>query len=177
MPAQGMRIEIWDAEKLERSVDALSDLLIDCVENGAAIGFLSPLRKSEAGLFWTRSVVPEIAADNRRLLIARTGNWICGTVQLVTKLPPNQPHRSEIAKMAVHSRARRKGIGRSLLRAAIDQARKAGKSLITLDTRTDDLAQPLYASEGFQTAGIIPDFALDPDKAALHSTTYMYKRL
>ena len=49
--------------------------------------------------------------------------------------------------------------------------------LIVLDTRTGDRAQAIYASLGYQTVGAVPDFAIDPDKTAFHSTTYMYRAL
>ena len=102
---------------------------------------------------------------------------IVGTVQLLTVMPPNQPHRCEIAKMIVHPQARRLGIGRALMNEALDRARELGKTLVTLDTRTGDAAEPLYASVGFEVAGVIPDFAWDPDGKALHATTYMFRRI
>ena len=98
-------------------------------------------------------------------------------MQLILALPPNQPHRCEVAKMMVHPVARRKGVGRALMAALETEARAAGKTLITLDTKTGDKAEPLYKAAGFRTAGIIPGFALDPDGAAMHATTYMYKAL
>ena len=102
---------------------------------------------------------------------------LVGTVQLITAMPPNQPHRCEIAKMIVHPRARRLGIGRSLMNRALHRARELGKTLVTLDTRTGDVAEPLYASVGFEVAGVIPDFAWDPDGKARHATTYMFRRI
>ena len=63
------------------------------------------------------------------------------------------------------------------LREQLDHARTLGKTNVTLDTRSGDVSQSLYASVGFEVAGIIPDFALDPDGRTLHSTTYMFKRL
>ena len=79
--------------------------------------------------------------------------------------------------MIVHPRARRLGLGRALMTRAIDRARELGKTLITLDTRTGDVAEPLYASVGFEVAGVIPEYAWDPDGKAKHATTYMYRRI
>ena len=98
-------------------------------------------------------------------------------MQLVLSMPPNQPHRAEIAKMIVHPAARRLGLGRALMEAALDAAKSRGKTLVTLDTRTGDTAEPLYRSVGFEVAGVIPDFAWDPDGRAMHGTTYMYRRI
>jgi len=79
--------------------------------------------------------------------------------------------------MIVHPRARKLGIGRALMNRALDRARELGKTLATLDTRTGDVAEPLYASVGFEVAGVIPDYAWDPDGKAKHATTYMFRRL
>lgn len=79
--------------------------------------------------------------------------------------------RAEIAKMIVHPRARRQGLGRLLMNTALDHARSLGKTLVTLDTRTGDVAEPLYTSIGFEAAGVISDFAWDPDGRARHGTT------
>jgi ribosomal protein S18 acetylase RimI-like enzyme len=77
-----------------------------------------------------------------RVLIARLGRKIVGTVQLDYAIPPNQPHRAEIRKLLVHPDARRRGIAKSLMSVAEVQARKAPRSLLTLDTMT--AAMPSY---------------------------------
>jgi GNAT superfamily N-acetyltransferase len=55
-----------------------------------------------------------------------------GTAQLVLELPPNQPHRAELAKMLVHRRARRSGLGRALFRGVEREAAARGRTLLTL---------------------------------------------
>jgi len=92
-------------------------------------------------------------------------------------MPPNQQHRYAVAKIIVHPDARRLGIGRCLIARAIEHARDVGKTLITLDTRTGDVAEPLYTSAGFEFEGVIPDFAWNPDGQARHATTYMFRRI
>src|SRR5690606_12955012 len=122
-------------------------------------------------------VFPEVRAGRRKLLIAMLDGEIAGSVQLIVALPPNQPHRCEVAKMMVAPAARRRGIGAALMQALDAEARAASKRLITLDTRTGDSAEPLYRAAGFVEAGVIPGFAFDPDGEAVHATTYMYKTL
>lgn len=160
---------------IEKRLEALSKVLADSVADGAAISFMAPLPYEDAALFWSRDVKPEVVAGRRVLLGAERNGDFLGTVQLLTAMPPNQPHRCEIAKMIVHPRARRFGIGRALMNRALDRARELGKTLVTLDTRTGDVAEPLYASVGFKVAGVIPDFAWDPDGKARHATTYMFR--
>jgi len=122
-------------------------------------------------------VRPTLVAEEHILVAAFSDDTLAGTVQLIAKLPPNQPHRCEVSKLLVHPSFRKQGIARGLMEVLGNEARRLDKSLITLDTRTGDKAEGLYASLGFVAAGIIPNFALDPDRQKLHATTYMYKEL
>jgi len=164
-------------QNLAAELPALARILASSVADGAAVGFVEPFPEEAAARFYREDVGPELAAGRRKLFVARIDGETLGTVQLLLGLPPNQPHRCEIAKMMVHPNARRRGLARHLLAAAEAEARALGKTLITLDTRTGDVAEPLYAAFGFERAGVIPDYALDPDRKALHATTYMFKRL
>lgn len=172
-----IRIVELDGPDLDRRLPALARILADSVAEGAAISFMAPVPPEEATAFWSRDVRSEVVAGRRLLFGAERGGDLVGTVQLVTAMPPNQQHRCEIAKMIVHPHARRLGIGRALMHRALDRARGLGKTLVTLDTRTGDVAEPLYAAVGFQVAGVIPGYARNPDGAALHATTYMFHQL
>lgn len=172
-----IRIIELDGPAIEQRLEGLSQILADSVGDGAAISFMAPLPYEDAARFWSRDVQSEVEAGRRVLFGAERDGEIVGTVQLLTAMPPNQPHRCEIAKMIVHPRARRLGIGRALMNQALIRAREFGKTLVTLDTRTGDVAEPLYASVGFEVAGVIPDFAWDPDGKAQHATTYMFRRI
>ena len=159
----------------DKHVEGLADVLIDCVEGGASVSFMHPLSREDALAFWRR-VANGVAAGERALLIAEDATGICGTVQLVLDLPPNQPHRTDLAKMLVHRRVRRKGLGAALMRAAEATARDCGKSLLVLDAVTGGDAARLYERLGWQRAGDIPEFALMP-KGGFCSTTYYYRKL
>lgn len=172
-----MTVQVLSVDALHTHLDTLSDILISTVANGAAISFLHPVRIDQVRAFWLNEVAPEVRDNRRKLFAAMQAGHPVGTVQLITAMPPNQPHRAEVAKMMVHPSARRRGLARALITAALDHAQEIGKTLVTLDTRTGDAAQSLYASAGFIAAGIIPDFGVDPDGTSLHATTYMYKRI
>lgn len=173
----GISIHSLAPDQLDAHADALADIMAQTVNGGAAIGYMQPFSRADGRMFFTAQVFDEVRAGRRKLLAAKLDGSIVGTVQLIVALPPNQPHRCEVAKMMVAPAARRRGIGRALLEALDAEARGAGKTLITLDTRTGDAAEPLYRAAGFKVAGVIPGFALDPDGAGLHATTYMYKTL
>ncbi|WP_201831370.1 GNAT family N-acetyltransferase [Microvirga zambiensis] len=158
-------------------VGALSDVLIDCVEGGASVSFMLPLTRDRADAFW-RGVAEGVVAGERILLIAqeRASGQVVGTVQVILKQPENQPHRADIAKMLVHRGFRKHGIGAALMLAAEEAARKAGKTVLVLDTVTGGDAERLYERVGWTKSGIIPNYALWP-QGGFCDTTVFYKLL
>ena len=158
----------------DSQIEELADVLIDCVEGGASVSFMHPLPRDRAVAFW-RTVAQSVAAGERALLVADDAQGVCGTVQLVLDQPENQPHRADLSKMLVHRRARRQGLGAALLRAAEATARECGKTLLVLDTASDD-AERLYERVGWQRVGVIPGYALLP-QGGLCGTTVYYRNL
>ena len=152
----------------------LSRLLMDCVDGGASVSFMSPLSLEKACAFW-RGIADGIECGKRVLLVAKEAESIIGTVHLLLDLPENQPHRAEVSKMLVYRGARRRGVGAALLRAAEEQARELGKSLLVLDTASAD-AERLYARLGWVRVGVVPDYALLPG-GGFCDTTFFYRRL
>lgn len=153
----------------------LAELLLDAVDGGASVGFMQPLDSRRAEAFW-QQVAEGVARGERALLVAEDEQGICGTVQLVLSQPDNQPHRADLAKMLVHRRARRRGLGAALMRAAEQAARDSGKTLLVLDTVSHSDAERLYTRLGWQRVGEIPGYALWP-QGGLCATTYFYKAL
>ena len=158
----------------EGELQALADILLDCVAGGASVSFMAPITREKALAYW-RGVAAGVAAGERVLLVAEDATGPCGTVQLVLDLPENQPHRGDVSKMLVHRRARRRGVGEALMRAAEASAREHGRTTLVLDTASDD-ARRLYERLGWVRVGDIPDYALLPDGAPC-ATTYYYRRL
>ena len=154
-------------------IGALADVLKDCVDGGASVSFMHPLTRERATEFW-RTVAEGVAAGQRALIVAEDDHGVCGTVQLIFDLPENQPHRADLAKMLVHRRARRHGLGAALVRAAEATARECGKSLLVLDAVTDGDAARLYARLGWVRVGDIPNYALFP-QGGYCSTTVFYR--
>jgi GNAT superfamily N-acetyltransferase len=157
--------------------EALADVLLDCVEGGASVGFMHPLPRSKAVAF-CQNALASAARGERIVLVAEDveSNTIVGTVQVVLAMPDNQPHRADVAKMQVHRRARRRGLGAALMRAAEAAAREAGRTLLVLDTVTGSDAERLYTRLGWQRCGVIPGYALWP-RGGLCSTTVFYRVL
>jgi len=158
----------------DRDLEDLCDVLIDCVENGASVSFMQPMTRDKAMAFW-RGVAASAGRGERVLFVAQEGGRIVGTVQVVFDMPENQPHRGDVCKMLVHGSMRRRGIGEALMRAAEDASRRAGKSLLVLDTASAD-AERLYERCGFRRVGTIPNYALLP-QGGYCDTVYFYKEL
>jgi GNAT superfamily N-acetyltransferase len=169
----------WCLQRLsmvsEAQINELADVLMDCVEGGASVSFMHPLTRERAVAFW-RGVAQGVTTGERALLVAEDERGICGTVQLVLKQPENQPHRADLAKMLVHRRARRRGLGAALMRAAEDAACDCGKTLLVLDAVTHGDASRLYERLGWARVGDIPGYALFP-RGGLCGTTYYYREL
>ncbi|MGH7470032.1 MAG: GNAT family N-acetyltransferase [Longimicrobiales bacterium] len=163
------RVHALGADQIEQ----LADVLIDCVEGGASVSFMHPLTRERAVAFWRR-VAEGVARGERALIVAEDQEGVCGTVQVSYDLPENQPHRADLAKMLVHRRARRQGLGAALLRAAEDAARESGKTLLVLDAVTGGDAARLYERLGWVRVGDIPGYALFP-RGGLCSTTVFYR--
>ena len=173
-----LRIERLDAAAFTLHLDDFQRLLAACVEQGASIGFVLPLGDAVNRRFWTEAVAPGLARGARLLFAALQGNQVVGSVQLVLDTPANQPHRAEVVKLMVHPEHRRQGLARRLMQAVEAAAQVEGRELLTLDTRSDDHAEPLYLSLGYQVVGRIPGYAVDARQPERRdSTTLMYKTL
>ena len=158
----------------DAEIEGLADVLTDVVEGGASVSFMHPFTRDKAIAFW-RGVANGVQAGERAIVVAEDEHGICGTAQLILSLPENQPHRADLAKMLVHRRARRRGVGAAVLNAAEDVARELGKTLLVLDTASQD-AERLYERAGWTKVGVIPDYALMPDGAFCDTILY-YRRL
>jgi len=164
------------AHEATACVEALADVLIDCVEGGASVSFMLPLPREKAVAFW-RKVADGVARGERVLLVAEDGEGqLLGTVQLILSMPDNQPHRADVAKMLVHRKARRRGVAQKLLAAVDDEARREGKTVLVLDTVTGSDAERLYERAGWQRVGVIPKYALMPT-GEFCATTFFFKHL
>jgi ribosomal protein S18 acetylase RimI-like enzyme len=170
-------ISTFSADDIAAHIRELGALLHACVHDGASISFVLPYTRADSEAFWSEKVLPAARDGGRLLLVAQAGGRIAGSVQLDYDTPPNQPHRAEVRKLLVHPDFRRQGIARALMEELERRAIQLGRSLITLDTRTGDKAELLYASLGYKTVGVIPGFARDPIEGRLEPATIMFKAI
>ena len=174
-PLTGIVVQRLDAAAAHAAIPRLAEILVACVDAGASVSYLPPLARDTALAFWTRSA-SAAALDKRVLLAGWVDGVLAGTVTLDLDTPPNQPHRAEIAKLLVHPAARRHGLARRLMARLEAEARSAGRSLLVLDTRAGDAAEPLYRAMGYTEAGRIPGFALSGE-GTYDATIFFWKHL
>jgi GNAT superfamily N-acetyltransferase len=152
-------------------LDGLAGVLADCVAGGASVSYLAPFSREQARAAF-EVVADEVEQGRRLLLAAFADGELVGTVQVVLALPPNQPHRGEIAKLLVHRSARKRGIAQLLMEHAVSEARTEGMTLLVLDTVTGDDAERLYTRLGWSRVGVIPGYALYPDGRPCDTTIF-----
>jgi ribosomal protein S18 acetylase RimI-like enzyme len=172
-----MRIVEWLPTSDDGIAAALAEILHACVHNGASVGFILPFALADAQAYWRDSVLPRVASGQRVVWLASVDDRIAGTVSLDIGTFPNQAHRADVMKLLVHPDMRRRGIARALMLALEARAALEGRTLLTLDTRSGDAAEPLYLDLGYEFAGRIPGYARNPATPDLEATTILYKRL
>lgn len=168
-------IEITALRASPQTLAMLSDILIEVVAEGGSVSFMHPLSREAAGTYW-REALEAAGRDGRIVLGAWDGDVLVATVTLLLDLPPNQPHRAEIAKLMTRPSHRGRGIAAALMQAAEGKAVERGRTLLVLDTAVDGGAAGLYEGLGYNLVGEIPDYALKPH-GGLTGTLVYWKRI
>ena len=168
-------IEVLAAERFRAAIPELAELLVDAVETGASVGFLPPLTAADAERWWG-TLTDDVSTGRVLVLLLRVDGRTLGTAQLRLAQLPNARHRAEVAKVLVHTSARRRGYGRMLMAAIEAAARNAGRHLLVLDTLSGSDAEGLYARLGWIRVAEIPQYAEVP-QGRFPATTVYYKDL
>jgi GNAT superfamily N-acetyltransferase len=155
-------VRLLDADEARRLRPALAEILADCVAGGASISFMWPFTPEDAAEWWN-GTIEAVAVGRIALLGAFLNEEMVGSAQLGLEFPDNQRHRAEVKKVIVHRRARGQGIATGLMTALEAEARRRGRTLLTLDTATGSDAERLYERLGWIRFGLLPNQALWPD--------------
>jgi GNAT superfamily N-acetyltransferase len=168
-------IRILDAEAARAAISDLCEVLSDCINGGASLGFMLPFSPEDAASYW-QEIADAVAAGGIILAAAEHEGRIVGTVQVGLASKPNQPHRGDLMKLLVHRSARGLGLSRKLMAAVEEEAARRGRTLLVLDTATGSEAENIYPRFGWERVGVIPDYALWP-QGGYCGTTLFYKRI
>ncbi|MET8474938.1 GNAT family N-acetyltransferase [Streptomyces sp. NPDC006422] len=137
-------------------------------EDGAALDRID--RDTWSHLHAVKPLAPEPAPFfNERFgprdhLVAELDGRLVGYVRLGLPTPlESNAHVRQIMGLAVSDEARGRGVGRALVRAAVELARRQGARRITLRVLGHNTpARRLYEAEGFVVEGVLPEeFRLD----------------
>jgi GNAT superfamily N-acetyltransferase len=169
-------IDLLTPQEVQAKRAALSDLLIDAVESGASVNFVWPMTSVKSDEWWDGALASH-ARGERLIFVAQENGRIDGTVQLILAPQENQAHRADLAKMLVHRRVRRQGIGMALMCAAEAEARRIGRTLLTLDTESHSDGERLYTRLGWTKFGEVPGYAMSADRRGLQTVSFFYKEL
>jgi len=156
--------------------EALAELLVDAVEGGASVNFVRPMTRAKAEAWWASALAGH-ARGERLVLVAEAEGRIDGSVQVVPAAQENQAFRADVAKLLVHRRARRQGLGEALMRAAEAEAARIGRTLLNLDTEAGSAAERLYVRLGWTKLGEVPGFATTADGTRRAAASFFFKAL
>jgi GNAT superfamily N-acetyltransferase len=176
-PAPDAEVELAELApgEYDAAIPVLAALLADAVDSGGSMNFVKPFSADEAAAWWSTRTA-DVAAGSIRPVVARLGGEIVGCALLMPSRNPNAQHRAEVGKVMVHRRARGRGVAGRLMAAVEDLARRDGRWLLLLDTRSGTTADRMYRRLGWVAFGEVPNHALTSD-GVLSDTTYFYKDL
>ncbi len=175
MPDTLTEVHRLDADAAEALAPQLIALLRDAVDSGASLGFWRPLTVDHAQAYW-RTVIAEVDAGERWLLVALREGALLGSVQLALPAKQNATHRAEAQKLMVYRAMQRQGVGQMLMRAVERLAYDDGRTLLILDTSVGSDAERLYPALGYLQAGVIPRYTVESDGKE-RATTIFFKSL
>jgi len=168
-------IHVLAAEDLTPYIDDLCEVLADCVNGGASLGFMQPFAPEDARSYWL-DVHKSVAAGHTVIAVAEHEGRVVGSVQVGLAQKPNQPHRGDLMKLLVHRSARGLGLSRKLMETVEKEAARLGRTILVLDTATGSEAEAIYPRFGWERVGVIPDYALWP-QGGFCDSTFFYKRI
>ncbi|MFC4858404.1 GNAT family N-acetyltransferase [Actinophytocola glycyrrhizae] len=147
----------WPAGAPEDLRAAVHRVLRDVVADGGAVGYVEPPTRAQTDA-WLADVLADVRRGDGALVLAT----VDGTVQAMgtwrRERPPVFRTSAEVAKVMAHPAARGLGLGRRVVSALVDHARRAGLELLTLGVRGNNHGTiQLYEELGFREWGRLPN--------------------
>ncbi|KAF5361421.1 hypothetical protein D9758_006217 [Tetrapyrgos nigripes] len=181
---------------LPSEIPGLAALLKEVVDENIPLNFCQPFSLKDAEAWWG-DLQKGVDAGTEIVILAHkhaddldqhekqsgesentwSGRRLVGCVILYLAQKTNAFHRGEIGKLLVTKEERGSGVGKRLMDCLEDQARKHGRTILVLDTETGSPAEKFYDRTGWIKVGDLPDVVYLPDKSALSSCTFYYKRI
>lgn len=173
-----MKIVLLNAATLPVYREALAALRLDAKHHNLTTGYrpagntvLKPQAEDAFHIFRDR-----IARSQLLLWIARDEQGVTGCVQLNLTQGSGCKGRADIEQLLVHSRSRRRGTGRQLIRALESKAWDCRQELICLDLLPGSAAEAFCQAQGYQSLAALSNSHLWSQGQKQTGVTY-YKRL
>lgn len=147
-----------DPERAARFAGSAHRILAELVAGGAALGWVEPPAPDEVAEL-LEHVVAAVRAGDAALRGVYLADRLVGLGYWQRYARPTHRPHADLEKIAVAAGAHGLGLGRALTAALVEDARRAGIEVLTLDARGDNTrALRLYASLGFTEYGRLPRF-------------------
>ena len=148
------RVEVGDVDAYRRvRLGALQ-------ESPSAFGSTYEREAAMTNEEWQGRVTVGASAQDRATFLALDGDDAVGVVGIFADIDQTTP---QLVSMWTAPPARRLGVGRALVNAALDWSRTAGATAVELWVTTgNDPAQRLYESFGFEEIGVVQPHPNDP---------------
>ena len=117
-----------------------------------------------------------LAEPERVVLVVEVDGEVIGMAHVVPSGAANAPHRAEVQRVAVAAAHRGTGVGRRLMVAVEDEARRRGMTLLWLTTHDGAEAAAFYESVGYTRLGVMPSYSQRPD-GSLWPGAFFYRDL
>lgn len=156
------RMRTISAPELESVLPDLVQIFRDVVNGGIPLGFFAPITLQASHDYWL-SIIPELEAGSRILLVASNDGGVLGSGQLALSQRQNSTHRAEVQKVFVARAGRGRGIGKLLMAGLEDLALEKGRCLIQLNTRVGFDAVGFYKALGYREVGVVPGWTIDAE--------------
>ena len=154
---------------------ALAALHLEAIRSGMALGELDGVDPSELEQRY-REQIAALDERDRLVFVAELGDATVGMAQLVFSRAANADHRAEVQRVAVAARARGAGVGRALMEAVEEAARRRQITVLHLTTHADTEACAFYEALGYEQLGVMPNYTRRPD-GTLWPGAFYYREL
>lgn len=129
----------------------ISELIQADEETLSSVNHLLPQLSSSAQVITLDRLRTLVSSDCTRLYLAKEGGHVHGMLSLVV-FPIPTGTKAWVEDVVVDDAARGKGVGKSLMRHAMEQAEMLGAKAVDLTSRPSrEAANKLYQSLGFET--------------------------
>lgn len=148
----------WISEIDARIGSELVQLINATVADGGTLGYERPMTPDQEGRF-VADLRDDLAGGRCHLLLGRAGPQPAFMVLLHLNPMGTCRHRAELAKGVVHPAYRGMHLVQMAFEEIARQAEALGVEQLVLDVREGSRAHRLWQRYGFQTYGVLEDYA------------------